>query len=119
MPQRALHGVMFRESGASSSHRVTGFTSIEVTWLLDRPLSRAMTMPGPSTISIQKLRSAVHSGSPSFPLRLGIRLGLWSPFQELCDLRFHGGKRILERSDFLARRRRLLLQGGDLAIGRR
>ena len=36
-------GIMPRESGASSNHRVIGFAPIEVTWLLDRPLSRAMT----------------------------------------------------------------------------
>jgi hypothetical protein len=35
---------MPRESGASSSHRVMGFAAIEATWLLDRPLSRAMNM---------------------------------------------------------------------------
>jgi hypothetical protein len=37
-------GVMPRESGASSNHRAMGFTPLQVTWLLDRPLSRAMTL---------------------------------------------------------------------------
>ncbi len=32
------------ESGASSSHHVMGCAPIEATWLLDRPLSRAMTL---------------------------------------------------------------------------
>src|SRR6266849_5171534 len=45
------------ESGASSSHHVMGCAPIEATWLLDRPLSRAMTlilwhlfMDGPLTV---------------------------------------------------------------------
>src|SRR5258708_5115769 len=36
-------GVMPRESGASSNHRVMCWAPAEITWLLDRPLSRAMT----------------------------------------------------------------------------
>src|SRR5262249_20381996 len=35
---------MPRESGASSNHRVMGCAPIENKWLLDRPLSRAMTL---------------------------------------------------------------------------
>jgi len=35
---------MPRESGASSNHRVMCCAPAEITWLLDRPLSRAMTL---------------------------------------------------------------------------